>query len=323
VSAERLIDLVQLLQTHPRRSVRDLARDLSVSVRTVHRDLDALSLAGVPVVKMRGADGGIALRDGFRMRLRGMTSDELAALAGLGIPHALEDLGLRGSLRTGFSKLTAALGTRDQPILEHARKRLHMDSSSWFGEREQVPHLAALRDAVWRDLRVRIRYRDMDGKLTRMLVDPYGLVIKAERWYLVAAAVSGVRVYRCARIEALEALTRKFKRPDRFELSEYWAEHCASFVRTRPKLDVLLELDADGEALLRRERPPSDCARIDAAPPTATGTKRVEIDFERKAIAISTLAVLAPHVRVIAPESLRAELEAMGTRLVAAYGNPG
>lgn len=318
--AERLLGLVQLLQTHPKRSVRELARDLAVSVRTVHRDLDALALAGVPVVKLRGADGGIGLRDGFRMRLRGMTSDELAALAGLGIPHALEDLGLGGSLRTGFSKLTAALGARDQPILEHARQRLHMDSAPWFGEREQVPHLAALRDAVWRDLRIRIGYRDLDGKHSRTLVDPYGLVIKAERWYLVAAASSGMRVFRCARIETLDPLTRQFKRPERFELSEYWAEHCASFMKKRTKLNVELEVDTEGEPLLRRERPASDGARLDAAPLTAAGTKHITLDFERSTIAISTLSVLAPHVRVLAPESLRRELSAMAARLAATYG---
>lgn len=319
MSSERLINLAQLLQTHPRRSVRELARDLAVSARTVHRDLDALALAGVPIVKLRGAEGGIGLRDGFRMRLRGMTSDELAALAGLGIPQALEDLGLSSSLR-GFSKLTAALGTRDQPILEHARKRLHMDSAPWFGEREQVPHLAALRDAVWRDLRVRIGYRDMDKKHLRSLVDPYGLVIKAERWYLVAAAPSGMRVFRCARIETLDLLTRRFKRPERFELSEYWAEHCASFVQKRAKLNVELEVDPEGEKLLLRERPASDRARLTATPLTAAGTKRVTLDFERSTIAISTLSVLAPHVRVLAPARLRRELSAMASRLTATYG---
>lgn len=320
MSAERMIDLVQLLQAHSRRSVADLARDLGVSVRTLHRDLDALELAGVPVVKLRGAQGGVSLGDGFRMRLRGMTSDELAALAGLGLPPALEDLGLGRSLRTGFSKLTAALGTRDQPILEHARKRLHMDSAPWFGTREQVPHLAALRDAVWRDLRVRIRYRDLDKSSTRLLVDPYGLVIKAERWYLVAAAPSGMRVFRCARIESVETLKRTFKRRERFELSEFWAEHCASFQRKRPRFEVTLEVSPEGEASLRRERPAGDGERLDRAPLTAAGCKRVTLDFERSAIALSTLSVLAPHVRVLQPASLREQLAAMAARLSATYG---
>jgi predicted DNA-binding transcriptional regulator YafY len=319
MSAERLIDLVQLLQTHPRRSVRALAHDLAVSVRTVHRDLDALALAGVPIVKMRGVRGGVGLRDGFRLRLRGMTSDELAALAGLGIPQALEDLGLGRSLRSGFSKLTAALGTRDRPVLEHARQRLHMDAAPWFGEREQVPHLAALRDAVWRDLRVRIRYRDMDDAVSRLLVDPLGLVIKAERWYLVAAAPSGTRVYRCARIQALELLERSFRRPDRFELSEFWAAHCTRFARSRARFEVVLEVDRQGEQALRRLRPSSDGPRFETATPTAAGLKRVTLDFERIQIAIATLSVLAPHVRVLVPTTLRRELAEMAARLTATY----
>src|SRR5688500_501484 len=183
--ADRLLSLVLLLQGRRKLKVRDLAGRLEVSERTILRDVDALSTAGVPVYAQRGPGGGVALVGEWRTDVTGLTDAEVQALATVGAPRALADIGLAGSLQTSLVKLAASLPAVQRQAAEHARQRLHIDATSWFAGAEEVPHLGVLREAVWADRRVRLRYRDFDGRVSNSVVDPYGLVIKGDRWYLV------------------------------------------------------------------------------------------------------------------------------------------
>jgi predicted DNA-binding transcriptional regulator YafY len=317
--ADRLVSLLMLMQTRPRSTAADLARRLQVSERTIYRDLDALSAAGVPVFATRGPNGGVALVDGWRTQLTGLTRAEVHALATVGAPGALEDLGLSAPLRSGLVKLAAALPALQQSVIEYARQRIHVDSSSWFGERETVPHLSVLRDAVWQDRRIRLAYRDFDGRRTRRVVDPYGLVIKAERWYLVAGTERGPSAFRGSRIEGARLLSETFVRPPRFELATFWKEWCARFAERRARYEVTLRVTAKGEEELRHMRPPADHARLAEATQARDGTKTVTIDFERESIAISQLCMLGRTAEVLAPEALRTRLRALAADLRALY----
>ncbi|RKH96687.1 YafY family protein [Corallococcus sp. AB038B] len=321
--ADRLVHLLMRLQSRPRSTVGELARELQVSSRTVHRDLDALSTAGVPVYATRGATGGVALMEGWRTQLTGLTRPELQALATVGAPGALDDLGLSGPLRTGLVKLAAALPALQQPALEHARQRLHVDASGWFTGREPLPHLGKLRDAAWQDRRVSLSYQDFDGARSRRTVDPYGLVIKADRWYLVAGTDKGPRVFRGGRIGDVRLRPQGFTRPQGFDLPVFWKDWCAKFATERPRYDVTLSCTQEGEAALRRMRPPADGERIDKAPAARGGKRKVTLDFERESIAVSQLCEIGAGVEVLAPEPLRQRLAALAASLQALYGGPG
>lgn len=320
--ADRLMHLLMRLQSRPRSTVGQLARELQVSGRTVHRDLDALSTAGVPVYATRGAAGGVALMEGWRTQLTGLTRPELQALATVGAPGALDDLGLSAPLRTGLVKLAAALPALQQPALEHARQRLHVDASGWFTGREPVPHLGTLRDAAWQDRRVSLTYQDFDGAPSRRTVEPYGLVIKADRWYLVAGTDKGPRVFRGARIGSVRMRPQGFTRPPGFDLPTFWKEWCAKFAVERPRYAVTLRFTAEGEAALRQVRPPADGERLKAAPAARGGKRKVTLDFERESIAVSQLCTLGGGVEVLAPEALRQQLAAVAASLRALYGGP-
>jgi predicted DNA-binding transcriptional regulator YafY len=317
--ADRLVHLMLLLQTRPKLTAGELARELQVSERTIHRDLDALSSAGVPVYATRGPAGGVALMEGWRTKLTGLTRAELHALAAVGAPGALEDLGLSAPLRTGLVKLAAALPALQQPALEYARQRLHVDTAPWFAEREPVPHLAVLRDAVWQDRRVSLTYRDFEGQRGRRTVDPYGLVIKADRWYLVAGSGDEPRVYRGSRVEGARMLPQKFQRPARFDLPAFWKEWCRRFAEKRATYEVTLRLTKEGEQALRQVRPPAAGARLEAVPRAKDGTRTAVVDFERETIALSQLCALGPGVEVLAPEQLRERLIAVAAGLQATY----
>ncbi|WP_164017365.1 helix-turn-helix transcriptional regulator [Pyxidicoccus trucidator] len=318
--ADRLVSLTLLLQSRPKMTAGELARELQVSERTIHRDLDALSSAGVPVYATRGATGGVALMEGWRTQLTGLTRAELHALATVGAPGALEDLGLSAPLRTGMVKLAAALPAIQQPALEYARQRLHVDASSWFAEREPVPHLAVLRDAVWQDRRVSLTYRDFEGQRGKRVVDPYALVIKADRWYLVAGNGEEPRVYRGSRVEGVRLLSETFTRPARFDLPAFWRQWCKRFAEKRASYEVTLRLTAEAEETLKGIRPPADRARFEAAPRTRDGFKNVTVDFERETIAVSQLCEVGGGFEVLAPEALRNRLVKLATGILATHG---
>ncbi|QRK09179.1 YafY family transcriptional regulator [Archangium violaceum] len=318
--ADRLVSLLMLLQTRQRWTAGELARRLEVSERTIYRDLDALSASGAPVFATRGPNGGVALVEGWRTQLTGLTRGEVHALAAVGAPLALEDLGLSAPLRSGLVKLAAALPAVQQSLIEYARQRLHVDPSSWFSEREPVPHLAVLRDAAWQDRRVRLSYRDFDGHRTRRVVEPYGLVIKADRWYLVAGSEKGPAVFRGSRVEGVRLLPTTFERPARFDLESFWKEWCKRFAERRARYEVTLRVTAEGEDVLRHVRPPADHARLAESRRARDGTKTVTLDFERESIALSQLCVLGRAVEVLAPEPLRARLRAISAELRTLYG---
>lgn len=317
--ADRLVQLMMLLQSRKRSTIGVLARELEVSERTVHRDLDALSASGVPVVVTRGASGGVSLMEGWRSQLTGFTRPELHALAAMNAPGAFDDLGLSAPLRSGLLKLAASLPALQQPVMEYARQRLHIDASGWFTQREASPQLTVLRDAVWNDRRVRLRYRDFDGRRSERQVDPYGLVVKNDQWYLVAGSRRGPSVYRGSRIEGARLLEQGFTRPERFELVAFWKGWCEEFARKRPAYPVTLRLTASAFDALRALRPPRDQALLDQAPVAGDGTRTVTVDFERESIAVSQLCLVAPGLEVLAPAPLRERLHQLARSLLAAH----
>ena len=310
-----------LLQTRAQWTAGELAQRLEVSERTIYRDLDALSASGVPVLATRGPTGGVSLMEGWRTQLTGFRREEIHALAAVGTPGALDDLGLSAPLRSGLVKLAASLPALQQSVIEYARQRIHADASSWFAEREPVPHLAVLRDAVWQNHRVRLAYRDFDGRPSKRVVDPYGLVIKADRWYLVAGTERGPSVFRGARIAEARLLPSTFERPERFDLPAFWKEWCEQFAERRPRYEVTLRVAPEGEEALRHARPPADHARIAEAQRARDGTKTVIIDFERESIALSQLCLLGRAVEVLAPEALRDRLRTIAADLQALYAS--
>ncbi|NVJ27122.1 MULTISPECIES: helix-turn-helix transcriptional regulator [Myxococcus] len=317
--ADRLVSLMMLLQTRPKRTAGQLARELQVSERTIHRDLDALSASGVPVYATRGSAGGVALLEGWKTQLTGLNRAELQALAAMSAtPGGLGDLGLSAPLSSGLAKLAAALPVLQQPALEYARQRLHVDSSGWFTERESVPYLEVLREAAWLNRKVALTYRDFDGKRGRREVDPYALVLKADRWYLVAGTQKGERVYRGSRIEGARLRAETFERPARFDLPAFWREWCARFAEKRARYEVTLRLTTEAEAALRRIRPPADAPRFDAGR-VEDGGKTVTVDFERESIAVGQLFEVGSGFEVVEPTALRTRLVDLATGILAAH----
>ena len=235
--ATRLVSLLLLLQTRGQLTAADIAERLEVSVRTVHRDVESLAAAGVPVEAVRGPAGGYRLAGGYRTRLTGLTGDEAEALFAAGVTGPAAELGLGGELAAARLKLLAALPSELQERATRAQRLFHLDAKGWFRAEDSVPHLPALASAVWRGCRVRIRYRE-GGRVVQRTIDPLGLVLKAGAWYLVAHRIAGMRVYRVSRVVSVRPLEDACERPDDFELSSYWQEWSQHFEESLPRVEV-------------------------------------------------------------------------------------
>jgi predicted DNA-binding transcriptional regulator YafY len=223
MKSDRLLAVLLALQHAGKQSATVLAERLEVSVRTIYRDVDALSAAGVPVYAERGSHGGIVLADSYRDALARFDENEVRALF-VTSDDALADIGLQGGHRSALDKLARAMPSRARETLGHTRGRVHVDSRRWMGTASPPAPLAALSDAVWNDRRVTIAYSDRFGKVTRRTLDPFGLVTKAGVWYLVARDGSTVKTFRVQRIARVRVTDRRFTRPAGFDVGEYWKD---------------------------------------------------------------------------------------------------
>jgi predicted DNA-binding transcriptional regulator YafY len=242
--ASRLVNLLLLLQSRGGLTAAELARELEVSVRTVHRDVEELSAAGVPIFAERGPLGGIRLVDGYRTRLTGMTADEAEALFLSGLPGPAAQLGLGTVVAAAQLKVMAALPPELRSRASRLVQRFHLDPAGWFQASEPVPHLGTLATAVWDGRAVAIDYRRGDEVVERTIA-PIGIVLKGGIWYVVALAEDQIRTYRASRVVEATALEQTVERPDEFDLAAYWAESSAAYERDAPTVTVDVRIAED------------------------------------------------------------------------------
>ena len=219
-----------------------LARVFEVSARTIYRDVDALSAAGVPVYAERGVDGGIVLADSYRDALARFDEGELQALF-VSSDDVLADVGLMGRRSSALRKLAGSLSARTRGSVERVRSRVHIDARGWSRAAQPSALLGVLREAVWNDRRVVIAYRDRHGTNTQREVECFGLVAKAGIWYLVARDVETIKSFRVGRIESALVLDSKFDRPKSFDIAEYWKSFGTYLAADRTRYVVTARMD--------------------------------------------------------------------------------
>jgi predicted DNA-binding transcriptional regulator YafY len=317
--ASRLVALLLLLQHRGRVTASELAEALEVSVRTIYRDLEALSAAGVPVYAEPGRNGGCQLIDGYRTRLTGLTAKEAEALFMAGVPGPVGELGLGTVLGAAQLKLLAALPKDLADRASVTRQRFHLDAPTWFKSGRNEPHLAAIAAAVWEDQRIEIRYRRSGATETDIRhLDPFGLVLKAGTWYLVARRDGEMRTYRVSRVDDVKVLDESFDRPAGFDLARYWSATVAEFEANAPAVEVIVITSQPGfERLQRMARYGGRALR--SHEPLDDDRTRVRFAFESYDDAYIDLLSLGAEVEVLEPEDLRTRIVEMVGALTALY----
>ncbi|WP_432184929.1 helix-turn-helix transcriptional regulator [Streptomyces tendae] len=294
--ASRLVTLLLLLQNRGRMTARQLADELEVSVRTVYRDVEALGAAGIPLYGAAGHAGGYRLVDGYRTRLTGLTADEAQAAFLAALPGTTAQL-----------KLRAALPTESREHAERIQERFLLDAPGWYGDADRVPHLAAAAAAVWARRAVGLRYRRWRApEEVERRVEPYGLVLKAGRWYLVAGGPSGIRTYRVDQILEIGPLEEEFVVPDGFELAGYWNGYLADFRARLYTSEALVRLSPEG-------------ARRLGVTSSGDGWVEVRVPIESIDHAHREFLRLGADVEVLAPAELRNRIAETARTLTTRY----
>ncbi|MFI7541493.1 helix-turn-helix transcriptional regulator [Actinoplanes sp. NPDC049599] len=320
--ASRLLSLLLLLQTRGRMTAQALADELEVSVRTVYRDIESLGSAGVPVYADRGPAGGYQLLDGYRTRLTGLTGDEAGTLFLAGMPGPAAALGLGSVLAAAQLKLRAALPGELADRADRVRERFHLDAPGWFRADEPTPHLATVADAVWQARQLEVRYRRWKAprEVTRTL-SPLGVVLKAGRWYLVAASRDRVTAYRVVNVLEAALLDEPAHRPAGFDLAEFWREWTEQYERGVYTAAATVRMTTEALDRMAFVFPPemSRTARARAGPPDADGWLTTTVPIESARHGHIELLKLGADAEVLDPPELRAMFVATARGLGRTY----
>lgn len=241
--ADRLVSILMLLQARGKMTTYALAEALEVSRRTILRDVDALSGAGIPIYSEGGHGGGIALDEQYRVSLTGLKAAEVRALFIAQDSQLLRDLGLGAEATQAFLKLSAALPSLHVQNASDIRQRIHIEATWWWWQASQsVSYMEPLLRAVTEDHVIQVTYQRHDGQVSERRLDPYGLVAKGGIWYLVATHAGAFRTYRVSRLQDVVVLEEKFVREPNFEVSTYWRDHSAQFLRSVPSYRFTLRV---------------------------------------------------------------------------------
>ncbi len=323
--ADRLISLLMLLQANGRMTADDLAERLEVSTRTIYRDLDALSISGVPVYAERGPNGGCMLMESYRTNLTGLNEKEVQALFMFTVPGLLADLGADKASEAAMLKLMASLPAPFQQDATFVQQRLHLDPAAWFQSDEEVPYLPLVQTAVWENKRLRMNYRRGDGQWVKRLIDPYGLVAKASVWYVVGGMYNSmIQVYRVSRIMDAELTGSQFERPKDFDLAAYWQTWRDQFEARQNSLTVTLRVPPHSGPLLALVFGEGIVNLLLASSPTedAAGYATISLTFDTIETACRQLLGLGTAVEVIAPQELRQMMHEQASLTAEQYNSP-
>lgn len=318
--ASRLLSIMMLLQVRGRMSAETLAAELEVSVRTIYRDIDQLSAAGVPVYADVGRNGGFALLDGWRTRLTGLTAPEARALFLSGLPGPASELGLGDEVAAAELKLLAALPADWQDEATRMASRFHLDPRGWFSSGPRPEYLKAVADAVWNETRLWIRY-DSWTQISERVIEPLGLVLKGGVWYLVAQRETGFRTYRLTQVQALRNLGERFVRPAGFDLPRHWRESTAAFEH-----EIYTDLARVRATRIGVSRLKDISQRvkdeIEAQAPQygADGWAEFDVPIEEERWASREMTRVGAEVEVLAPAGLRARMTEIARTLAGFYG---
>ena len=315
--ADRLLSILMILQLRGRTTAEALAAELEVSTRTVYRDVEALSHAGVPVFAERGRAGGLALLPGYQTQLTGLTDREAEVLPFAGLGNISADLGLAASAEAARLKVFAALTKLGGERAHRISECFHLDPIDWYRRPSAPPHLRTIAPAVWASQSIEIDYESWQAR-KRRIVDPLGLVLKAGQWYLFGRQRTKTSIYRLENIRNVRILSQRFSRPRGFSLARSWREAVIRFEHSLRRAKAVIRIAEPATYLA--ERLGTDAVEaIQAAKVDANGWREISIWIESIDHAANQILGFGTDIEVLSPVELRRELADRCARLRALY----
>ncbi|MEC3883598.1 YafY family protein [Halobacillus sp. HZG1] len=246
MKAERLIKVLLLLQHGEVISTREISKELEVSERTVHRDMESLSAAGIPIYSERGPAGGWRLVDDWKQKLSWLKEKEMMSLF---LPHAekiINDLNMGVSSKKIRDKLLLSFPEETKQSVVKLWERIHVDMGTWKNTQvEANKAMEVMKEAVMNNKKTTINYQKANGEVKEYIIKPLGLVAKSSSWYVVALNKQDeFRSYKINRVIDCVLTDEDFTRPMNFNLSEHWEESKKQFMHSLPKFRVNVKVSS-------------------------------------------------------------------------------
>ncbi|MBH0157335.1 YafY family transcriptional regulator [Fictibacillus sp. 5RED26] len=315
--ADRLISILLLLQNHGKMTTKALASELEVTERTIHRDMEALSVAGIPVLAERGKHGGWRLVDQYRTKLTGLKDSELKTLFLSPSYQLLSDLGFSKDWKEARQKLLAALPNSLQSQADNLWNRIHIDIDPWKQSQHETIALNLLQQALWEDRKIRIAYEKANKESSDRIVEPLGLVAKGRTWYLVAVSDKDIKNFRVSRIKSVELTYESFVRPGNFQLADYWNESKQNFVKNLPIFEV--EVEASPAIIQRISYSGRFAQVVSKGSPNGNGWIPVKLTFDTEQEAASYIIGFGDQMKIVSPHSMIESVKKIGESALSLY----
>lgn len=309
MKSDRLLSALMLLQAHGRLSSREIAERLEISQRTAHRDMEALCIAGIPLIAHRGAQGGWELQKGWRTKVPGLDDAELQGLL-MVQPSALGDRKLTAAAQRAFDKLMASLPASMRTQADSIRARLHIDPTGWrpLADDNDVSVLPIVQSALAQNHKLTFLYTRSDGDTSSRTVDPLGIVCKQTVWYLIAQTSAGLRTYRVSRMQDVVVLALQFERPAKFDLARYWKQTTAKLRDQKQTVSATTALSPEAVLTINRWCPMTALPNHPAQASLQKEWRVFEVEFESYQQARFVILGLGPRAIPLAPKPLCKEI---------------
>lgn len=304
--ADRLLAIMLLLQTRGKMTAQRLADRLEVSRRTILRDIDALSAAGLPVYAEGGHGGGIVLDEQYRTTLAGMLEQEVRTLFVGDNSKLLGEIGLGDAAQSTLLKLQAIVPDSHRPAVDHLRQRILIDPVWWWRDSQPLPFWEQLQRAVYEDRPVRTVYERHNGELIERILEPYSLVAKSSIWYLIANHAGTLHTYRVVRFRQIILLDTHFQRQEGFDLQTYWHAQLQQFEELADEYAFTLRMPPDQMSFLKEVVP----GRYQQVGP-ADGDGWITVQFQLASLGFAKMLVfgLGAHAVVVEPQELHEAIQ--------------
>ena len=323
--ADRLLRMMLLLQKNKQMRAQDLSEELEVSLSTIYRDIDALSIAGIPVYAQPGTNGGIFIEEGFRASLTDLSQNQILSLFLSINTKSLADIGMEQTTKDALLKVFNTLPESYQSELRRTEQRLYIDSEGWFNSGDTSHYLDMIQQAVWQDQRLQLVYQSYENKPHDLKVDAYALVSKTDKWYLVGRKQTGeYRTYRLTRIIKIYASDEMFERDLSFNLPVYWQTAQQRFHQQMadefPTFTVELMVHSSAYWYLVRVL---EGKFQQISPPDDNHQCHVRVQFDTENEARAHILAMATGVQVISPAHLKKEMKQIVKELAEHYNQHG
>ncbi|MBJ7553961.1 helix-turn-helix transcriptional regulator [Marinomonas spartinae] len=316
--ASRILKLLMMLQSHEKVTARALADACETSIRTVYRDIEALSAIGVPVYSEQGVQGGYRLLHGYRTRLNGLSANEAEILFLAGLSGPAQKMGLDTTLADAQLKLKAALPEDLRHEADRLQSRFLLDAPNWFFDDEKVAYLPKLMTAVLEQRLIVMQYQSWKGEIKRQL-QPLGIVLKGGQWYLIAKVDRDIRTYRVSRIELLTLLDENFERPKDFNLVAFWQDSLRRMETLQFPIIAEVRLTALGVKIMQHVCSSYAVNQATIEPVDDSGWHRARFPVGDTPYGCTELLRFGAELEVLGPPKLRLAMEELVSSLATLY----